>query len=184
MKGKNKSSSGKISDLEFDTEKIGAVGGIVPSLTNPPEYKNTESLKYFNEMFCDENGENLSWNNNGGHHWRPPAIVKSHHLRSSWLFKREAIESVGLFEEWVGPSGFGDEPTTCLKMLDKGWELYTDTQAIAWHLFAAGPKKRDLGEKPYSQHCKDNFFQMQKMMKPCLKRLYKKGILVSGMGTG
>lgn len=163
--------------------KTGATGGIVPYLARPPYYKNVDKLDYFNQTFCNKKGENLSWNDDGHFHWFPRGIIRSHHLRSSWLFRREALESVGLFEEWAGPTGFGEETITCLKMLAGGWKLYTDTGAIAWHLVATDPKKRDLGGRPYKTLIEENKKKMRKVLKPHLKKLYKKGLIREGQGN-
>jgi GT2 family glycosyltransferase len=162
---------------------IDATGGIVPYLARPAYYHNSEKLNWFNETFCNEKGENLSWNDDGHYHWMPPGIFRSHHLRSSWLFKKEAVESVGLFEEWAGPTGFGEETITCLKMLDKGWQLYTDVNAKAWHLVATDPKKRDMAGKPYQERIEENRVKMRKVLKPYLKRLHKKKIIKDGQGN-
>lgn len=168
---------------EIDLLKIGAVGGIVPYLARPPYYKSTEKLVFFNRTFCDKKGENLSWNDDGHFHWHPRGIIRSHHLRSSWLFRREALESVGLFEEWVGPTGFGEETITCLKMLAKQWYMYTDTAAKAWHLVATDPKKRDMGGRPYQTLVEENKKQMKKVLKPHLRKLYKRGLINEGQGN-
>jgi len=168
---------------KLNLAKIGAVGGIVPYLARPPYYKNTNKLVYFNQTFCNKKGENLSWNDDGHFHWYPRGIIRSHHLRSSWLFRRKALEEVGLFEEWAGPTGFGEETITSLKMLARGWHLYTDTSAKAWHLVAIDPKKRDLAGRPYEELVQENKVKMRKVLKPYLKKLYKKGIVNDGRGN-
>lgn len=166
--------------------KIGAVGGIVPYLAQGfgdgkktmGYVRNSDKIEFFNHTTCDEKGENLAWDDMGHYHWYPDRIIQSHHLRSSYMFRRKAIEEVGGFDEWTGVTGFSEETVNCLKMLDKGWKLFTDTGAKAWHLVAVGDG-RDLCGRKYEDLVEGNKRKAKKVLKPILVSLYKKGIITS-----
>lgn len=139
-------------------ENIGAVGGVVPTLFLPQMYKYPP--KIFNKIvrttvpetyielskkypdvegFKDENeiyyniGEPID---DGAYCYAPgDNIIPSHHLRSSFLFNREALIAVGGHPS-SDDTGFREETITSIKLLEKGYKLYTNTQAVAWHLFA------------------------------------------------
>lgn len=169
--------------IKFD-KKIGAVGGIVPYLAQGfgddektfGYARNTNKIEFFNHTTCDKKGESLAWDDMGHYHWYPNKIIPSHHLRSSYMFRKKALEEVGGFDEWTGVTGFSEETINCLKMLEKGWKLYTDTGAKAWHLVATGDG-RDLCGRKYEDLVAGNKRKAKKVLKPILASLYKQGIL-------
>lgn len=167
-------------------KKIGAVGGIVPYLARGfgdgfdtfGYARNADKVKWFNHTCSNAKGNELAWDDMGHYHWWPDRIIKSHHLRSSYMFRKEAVQSVGGFEEWAGVTGFSEETVNCLKMLDKNWHLLTDTSAKAWHMVATGGG-RDLCGRRYEDLVAQNKVKAKEVLKPVLKSLYKKKIITS-----
>jgi len=111
-----------------------AVGGIVPLWGAPPYYRNIDkATPIFNRISFDKQG-NLTMKDDGGYQYLPDlAGLPSHHLRSSFLFKRDAALEIKLFPTEYGPVGFREETDFSLKLLQKNYALTTVTSAICWH---------------------------------------------------
>src|SRR3990167_3664055 len=136
-----------------------AVGGIVPTYQSPDIYKYPP--KIFNQIkrtnvperylvlskkypelggFTNETEEYYNVGepiDDGAFRYHPNYlnIIPSHHLRSSYLFSLSAINEIGGFPS-SDDTGFREETIASIKLLEKGYKLYTNTRAIAWHLWA------------------------------------------------
>ncbi len=165
-----------ITDLDI-VKKIGAVGGIVPYPARAPYYRNSDKLDWFNEIKCDKDGNMTLCADDGHFHWFPNKIIPSHHLRSSWIFRKSAMNEIGGFCEPLGGStGFREETYTSIQLMDAGYKLYTDTSAKAWHCVAQG-KGRNHQERSYEKIVEDHEKWFKNHSKPYLKRLLDGGVI-------
>jgi len=140
-------------------ENISAVGGVVPTYQSPELWKYPP--KIFNEIkktpvperylklskkypelggFKNETEEYYNVGeplDDGAYLYHPEhdTVIVSHHLRSSYLFSIPVLSEIGGFPS-SDDTGFREETIASIKMLEKGYKLYTHTQAIAWHLWA------------------------------------------------
>lgn len=113
-------------------EKTGAVGGIVPTAGVPEQWRNVDVLNgVFNRVVLSDNDIVLA--DDGGYSWDQAAILPSHHLRSSYVFRKSAWEKVKGFPLEYGFVGFREETDFCLRLIMAGYKLYTDTTARNWH---------------------------------------------------
>lgn len=168
-------------------EKVGGVGGIVPYPAHPKIYRNSTRIKVFNETICNPDGTFADTKDgepnprdHGYMFWEPSGIFPSHHLRSSFLFTRDAWKAAGGFEESLGgTTGFREETAFCFKMLVNGYTLWTDTQAIAWHFSAQG-KGRDHAGRDYKEIVESHEAWFKKNMQPVMLQLIKEGIIKTG----
>lgn len=112
---------------------IGAVGGVVPNYGQPGFKRDIKHVKpIFNKIYIEE--DNLVIGDDGGWEYTEDIILPSHHLRSSFMINNEAAREVGLYsQEFNGGSAFREESDFCLKLLEKGYKLFTDTGAKCWH---------------------------------------------------
>jgi len=139
-------------------KQVGAVGGVVPTYAQvelykyPPKIFNIippskvpERYIHMGKLYPDvggfENEDEEYYNvgepiDDGAFLYHPEYnhIVTSHHLRSSYLFSIPAILEAGGFPS-SDDTGFREETIASINLLDKGYKLYTNTQAIAWHLW-------------------------------------------------
>lgn len=143
-------------DRELPVPKIGAVGGIVPSYMSPKMYKYPPKL--FNRVVKDKvprryvelskkhpdvkgfKGDEEYWNigeplDDGAYFFHPPSIIRSSHLRSSFMFDNEVMKKAGMHPS-SDDTGFREETITSFRILDAGYKLFTNTEAIAWHLWS------------------------------------------------
>jgi len=155
---------------EIPLDKIGGVGGIVPYLARVPYYLNSKKIKVFNKVECDDNGNITKCEDDGHYHWHPSAILPSHHLRSSFLFRRQAVVDAGMHVENLGSTGFREETLLCLRMMEKGWKLVTDTEAKLWHMPAMG-EGRDWGGRKDEDLVANNEAYFKKVTPPLLLKL-------------
>ena len=147
-------------------------GGLVPAFGSPRLIRNSSLLnKVFNEIKFDKEG-NLICVNCGfrGINIRAPAICEkcgesyigdkaamlhypnviktSHHLRSSFMFRKSQWEKVGGYDTWTGFTGWREETLFCMKLHWAGYKKFiTDTSAIAWHMNCStgGVRTADYG---------------------------------------
>lgn len=118
----------------MERKNTGGAGGIVPVWGSPPIYRNTNLVHgIFNRITFNEKGELEKLSDDGGYLYTPPMVLNSHHLRSCFLFDREAALNVGGFPTYYGTSGFREETDFSVKLLMQDLHLWTDTSAIAWH---------------------------------------------------
>jgi GT2 family glycosyltransferase len=118
----------------MEPEDVGAVGGCVPVFGAPPMVRNINLLKgIFNRVKFDKEGNLTECADDGGFQYHPNVVLPSHHLRSSYAFRRKAYDDVGGFPNDYGTIGFREETDFCLRIAWKGWRMLTDTGAIAWH---------------------------------------------------
>lgn len=118
----------------IEDKNIGAVGGVVPLWGSPPFVRNTNCLKgIFNKIRFDKEGNIIYLGDDGGMQYHPAVILPSHHLRSSFLFRKEVFNEVGGFPTEYGMVGFREETKFCMAMAWKGWRMLTDLKAICWH---------------------------------------------------
>ena len=121
----------------FDRAKdknIGAIGGLVPTFGVPMLKRNIKVLNdgKFNKILFKDNFVSVA--DDGGYLWTENQLLDSDHLRSSFLFNKKAAYKVGLHsEDQGGVIGWREETTFCMKLKLAGYDLLTDTDAIAWH---------------------------------------------------
>jgi len=123
--------------------KVGAIGGIVPVLGAPQIYK--ELPKIFNRILFSEQGDILSMADDGGNSYNSNEgdnLILSHHLRSSFLFTREAYLAVKGHPLEYGFNGFREETDFSIKMAFAGYKLFTNVNAICWHSQAGGGSRQ------------------------------------------
>lgn len=167
-----------------DGEKVGGVGGIVPYPAHPKLYRNSDRITYFNETICNADGTFASTNDgepnprdHGYMFWKPHKFMPSHHLRSSYLFTLEAWNQAGGFpEELGGTTGFREETAFSFKMLEKGFTLWTDPDAVAWHFSAQGKGRTHQGRQ-YPEIVASHEQWFKKHMQPIMKQLIENGIV-------
>ena len=116
-------------------DKAGAVSGIVPSLGQAPVVRNLDCVgKIFNRIDFDEQGNMTYVGDDGGCEYTPDAVLPAHHLRSSFIFRKDVHDKVGKHPTEFGKTGFREESDLTMRMRFKGYDLFTDTAAKAWHL--------------------------------------------------
>jgi glycosyltransferase involved in cell wall biosynthesis len=120
--------------LKHDNIKVGAVGGLVPLLGDAgfvkelaPEIFN--KLTFTNDSYVMEDDGAFQYADWDGMR----TAIPSHHLRSSFLYENQAIRDAGMHPEQYGSSGFREETYLSFALLMKGYKLFTNTRAIAWH---------------------------------------------------
>ena len=152
--------------LQEKKMKVGAVGGIVPTMGTPRFSRDTPQI--FNRLEFSSNTK-FTMGDDGGYSYEQKSYVPSHHLRSSFLFSRKAAAEAGNHPEHLGLTGFREETVLSFKMLMKGYKLYTDTGAVAWHNRAStgGTKTADYAEQV--KRCDDWFYNWVLKNKPLLE---------------
>ena len=140
-------------------------------------HRNSKKLKYFNQIRCNEQGELLECADDGHYSWYPDTAIESHHIRSSFLARKQLLIDIGGYDNALGGStGFREETEMSIRIMNAGYKLYTDTSALAWHIVAQGAG-RDFqgreGQDIYDTH--EKYFK--KKIKPMLAKLYKEGRL-------
>ena len=127
----------------------GAVGGTVPLIRmthlelTPPNP--------FNELVFDDEGNLIKVADDGGYSYvNTKTDIPSHHLRSSFLMKREAWETVNGYPKEYGFTGFREETDFALKLAYSGYKMFTDTQAMAYHCPTGGGSK-SKGNEEYQE---------------------------------
>ena len=112
-------------------------------------------------------------------YWEPAKMMPSHHLRSSYLFTKEAWEKAGGFpDELGGTTGFREETAFSFKILEAGFTLWTDPDAVAHHFSAQG-KGRNYQGRQYPEIVAAHEGWFKKNMKPIMKKLIDKGIIAN-----
>jgi GT2 family glycosyltransferase len=142
----------KLMNIIIKDPKIAAVGGLVPLWSAPETIMNTELLKgWFEQFQFTERG--IATSDLGGFSWYPRKILPTQHIRSSYLFRKSAWEAVKGFSEEIGGtvSGFREETDFCLKLAYKGYKMFIDTSAKAWHLRSPGGGLRGENSNEYTQ---------------------------------
>lgn len=168
-------------------EKVGGVGGIVPYPGTSPYYLNAEKIDIFNEVKCNPDGTftkpEWGYNNprdDGHFHWKhkdDDVVIKSHHLRSSFLFTKQTWLDAGKFpDELGGNTGFREETLFSLKMLEAGYSLWTDTKARLWHFSAQG-KGRNFAGRDYKEIVDSHDKKFRARAIELCKSLIKKKVL-------
>ena len=123
---------GEIPDVK--PEEIGAVSGLVPQLGQPEFRRSIEKVKpIISRIDFNGEGEMTYIGDDTGYVYDKKTILPSHHLRSSFMIRRKAFEEVGGYSLGFSPTGFREESDFSLKLLMKGYKLFVDTGAIAWH---------------------------------------------------
>lgn len=117
-------------------EGADCAGGIVPLFGVQRTIRNSSLLNnIFNKIEFDEKGNLTKLGDDGGLQYYPNIILPSHHLRSSFMFKKSQWEEVGGYDTWTGFSGWREETLFCMKLWWAGHKKFiTDTGAVSWHL--------------------------------------------------
>lgn len=119
-------------------DNIGAFSGVVPNLGAPPTVRNTEKVgDVFNRIDFDEQGNMTYVGDDGGFMYNPNKVLPAHHLRSSFIFRKDLYDKAGKHPLHLGKTGFREESSLTMRMRFKGCDLGVDTSAIAWHLRTA-----------------------------------------------
>lgn len=134
--------------------KVGGVGCVVPILVDVghkinkvPSILNKIEFKEDLFMLGDDCGASYLENK----------VVPAHHLRSSFLFNKEAAILSGKHPEHLGLTGFREETVFCLNMLMRGYKFYVDTGAIAWHEMASAGGVRTSDYVEQVSNCNEWF---------------------------
>lgn len=135
----------KLYDL-IQRKDTAAAGGIVP-VFGQPEFTREPNMETFNKLAFSENG--VAVGDDGGFSYEPNAIIKSDHLRSSFLFKKTPLLEVGGFALESGFTGWREETIACMKLRWAGYKLWTDTSAKCWHLMSpsGGGRVQDADQR-------------------------------------
>lgn len=148
--------------FRINGSEIGAVGGIVPPLGMPQQYRHTDQLwkdkdgsPVFNRIIIQDNSIQMA--DDGGNTWDGNPLLKSHHLRSSFLFRKSAWEKVKGFPIEYGNVAFREETDFCLRLLMAGYKLYTVPQALNFHGIALSGGCRDPNYVQQVQICHNLF---------------------------
>lgn len=158
---------GKLYKLMILSPELGAVGGIVPLLAHPRTDRNLNKLKIINEIKYDTEGNIVFIGDECGYTFMPDSVLPAHHLRSSFMFRRDPAIKIGGFPVEYGNSGFREETDFSIRMAYEGWKFAVDTSAICWHIAcnSGGVRSPDYGIQV--QLCDDHFRRK-------FKRLYQK----------
>lgn len=137
----------------FNDPQVGAVGGLVPQAGMPEQFKHTDELPngIFNKIIITETDIQLA--DDGGYVWEGLELIKSHHLRSSFIFRKSAWQKVKGFSTEYGYVGFREETDFCLKLIMNGYILLTIPSAINWHGHALSGGCRDEAYGQKVQMC-------------------------------
>jgi len=131
-------------------EKIGAVSGVVP-LFGQPEFKRENRFvkPIFNKIELDAEGHITKFADDGGYSYMEGETLPAHHLRSSFMFRRELYDKCGIKFEGTSPSGFREESYWSLRVLMAGYKLFVNTDAKCWHLRteSGGVRAPDYAQK-------------------------------------
>lgn len=132
----------------------GAVSGLVPDYAHEPVYRKSDSFETINKIQLNDDGSIKQF---GDDAWAmyEPKVYQAHHLRSSFLFKRECLEKMkekfgtAGFDTDLGQVGFREETSFCVKLLASGYKLYVNTEALCWHLSApsGGTRRPDYTQQ-------------------------------------
>lgn len=134
--------------------KVGGVGCVVPILVDIGHMIN-KVPSVLNKV---EFGENMFLlGDDCGSAYMEKKVVPAHHLRSSFLFDKEASILVGNHPEHLGLTGFREETVFCLNMLMKGYKFYVDTGAVCWHQMASAGGVRTDDYVEQVNKCNDWF---------------------------
>lgn len=180
-------------------DRIGAVGGIVPTYAAPEMYKYPPDIfneikptpvperylqltkKFKGDIYGfkkDEEYYNVGEPIDDGaflYSPQPKHIIPSHHIRSSYLFNLEALREIGGFPS-SDDTGFREETIASIKLIDKGYNLYTNTQAVAWHLWAPNLGRGYNQQYTPEDHEKKilrNEIMFQRNYRKLLRKLFK-----------
>lgn len=178
--------------------KPGAVGGVVPTYSQVELYKYPPKIfniikrtpvperyiamsKKYPELGGFKNETEEYYNvgepiDDGAYLYHPDYnhIVPSHHLRSSYLFSIPAILETGGFPS-SDDTGFREETIASINLLDKGYKLYTNTQAIAWHLFCPNLSRGYTDKEGQEEHERKilrNEIKFQRNYRTLLRKLF------------
>lgn len=158
---------------------VAAVGGTVPLFGDAITERNPEKVKPIFNKITYKN-ERFEIGDDGGVTYESDDVIESHHLRSSFLFTREATAAVGGYTEMLGSvSGFREETDFGMKLRAAGYLLFTVPAAKAWHLHtpSGGVRSNPQAYAP-SVALNEEFFQRK------WKRLLKLGKLPVGFCEG
>jgi len=180
-------------------ETIGAVGGVVPSYAQVDLYKYPPKIfnkivpsdvpdryihlgnKYTDvEGFKNEKEEYYNIGepiDDGAFLYHPDyeQVVISHHLRSSFLFDTKALLDIGGFPS-SDNTGFREETIASIKLIEAGYGLYTQTQAVAWHLWAPNLGRgynKDYTPDEHEKKILRNEVNFQRGYRKLLRKLFK-----------
>lgn len=134
---------------------VGAAGGVVPLYGSDIIYRDSSKINVINKIILDENGNVLQLGDECWAGYIPDRIIPTHHLRSSFIFRREVLGKIkekfgfGGFATDYSKVGFREESDFCLKVLSCGYKMLVDTSAINFHLQAAsgGTRHPDYNEQ-------------------------------------
>jgi len=115
-------------------EKIGGVSGVVPTFGAADFKRNVDCVgEVMSKIEFDDNGNITVLGDDAGYLYNEARLLPTHHLRSSFIFRRDAAIKVGMFPIGLGPTGFREESKFSVKLLMAGYKLFVDTGAICWH---------------------------------------------------
>ena len=86
------------------------------------------------------------------------------------------MKKIGGHGNEYGSTGFREETDLSMRLLDAGYVLFCDPQAVAWHMIATGVNREDNGQV-YSEKVRSNDAVFREKMKPIYESLEKKGVI-------
>jgi len=160
--------------LESEGHKVGGVGGIVPPIGEPITELDVPVV--FNEVVFTDGSIQVA--DDGGYGYFDSEPVKSHHLRSSFLFTHEAFLATGGHSEHYGSVyAFREETDFCFKLKNAGFELFTVPSAICWHGASPFGGSRSP-QQAQAVRVNDEYFQRKWL------HLKRRGRIKAGVFTG
>ena len=128
--------------------RIGAVGPVITlphskpeSQTQPEKWHSIE--KYFGHLIERPNGAVDTYGELQWHYHRNMNYKKTHHLYSSFLYRKSVALAIGGFPRDLSEVGHTEETDFSYRIHLSGWKLYVDPNAILWHFQAPSGGIRD-----------------------------------------
>ena len=140
----------KLYNIIIKDEKIGGVSGIVPIFGDPGMERNINIVgPVMSRIDFNDEGDITYLGDDAGSPFNENKILPTHHLRSSFMFRRSAALKAGMFPLGLGPTGFREESKFSVRLLMLGYKLFVDTSAICWHNVcpSGGVRAPDYGQK-------------------------------------
>ena len=165
--------------LHFD---VGAVAPIVPDYGVPLAQREVKNINIFNEIKFDSEGNIVYLGDDAGYYWKfetNAPYLFSHHLRSTFLFRKSISNQVGGHpKEYGSISGAREETDFSMRIAMAGYKLLTCTNAVCWHLRAAEGGARappDVYQQAWNTN--DEHWRLK------FKRYFKQGRIQNGTFT-
>ena len=161
-------------------EHCAAVGGLIldPVTPNIKQYipENWKEIKDFSGNLWEEEGGKPT--HSPALQWfvhREKDIKLVQHIHSSFLYKKAAALAVGGWEEMnLSKVGMTEETWFTYKLYVRGWNMYINPSAIAWHLKAPqGGTRTDADKEDISKYYFDDRVKFENWYRETKKEIMK-----------